>query len=720
MNRLETLTAATDEVLAGLLDAYTAKQQPGAPADPEAFIRAHPEHADALRRLLSVQEVLDDLISPAQRPASAGLRVAPGELGDFRLLHEIGRGGMGIVFEAEQISLGRRVALKVLPFAGALDARQLQRFAHEAQAAAHLHHTNIIAIYATGLDQGVPYFAMQLIEGETLAEVIRTLRAPRTPAGDKVRAALALEPSHRVASYFRAVARLGVQAAEALDHAHQQGVIHRDIKPANLLLDGAGHLWVADFGLARWRAEPNLSVSGDVVGTVRYMSPEQALARRAVVDHRSDIYALGVTLYEALALQPAFPATEREELLRQIAAGHPQRPSRLNPAIPSELETVVLKAMAPEPERRYATAQELADDLRRFLEDMPVHACNPSPGLRAARWARRHKPIVKAAVVVLFLAVAGLLLASILLWQAQQRTKAALHQAREREAEAMAQRERAAAHFQRAIAGTTRILIQLDPRPGAPALEGEKLRSALEEQGLRFFRDFIHEDSDDPVVRFESAQAYLEMANVYCAQHNFPKSQAMIRNACTLLQQLQESRPENREYRRTLILAHCRLSYLLAYFGYSQEALQANVATAELYQAALPYDEQGDFLNAYAWFLVDCPDVILRDPEQALPLVERALAKRPDQGKFWNTLGVVHYRRGDWSEAAAALEKSMDLSEGGDACDWFFLAMTRARLGDLPGARAWYARALAWMDKQPPPQAWLLRYKAEAAELIRP
>jgi tetratricopeptide (TPR) repeat protein/tRNA A-37 threonylcarbamoyl transferase component Bud32 len=719
MNRIETFTAVTDGVLAGLLDEYAVKREAGDPADPEAFIRAHPEHADALHRLLPVLDVLDDMIPREVRSATGSGTATPSELGDFRLLREIGRGGMGIVFEAEQISLRRRVALKVLPFAVALDDRQLQRFTHEAQAAACLQHTSIVAIYATGVDQGVPYFAMQLIEGQTLASMIRTLRVDQTPAGDKTKSSLVHETSHRVPSYFRSVARLGVQAAEALDYAHQQGVIHRDIKPANLLIDTAGHLWVADFGLARWRSQPNLSGSCDVVGTLRYMSPEQALARRDVMDHRSDIYALGATLYEALTLQPAFPGTEREELLRQIAAGNPQRPRRVNPSIPADLETVLRKAMSPEPERRYATAHEFAEDLRCFLEDLPVRACNPSPGLRVARWARRHKPIVMAALLVLLLVVAGLTIVSIFLWQARERTEAALRQARQREAEAIAQRHRAAAHFQRAIAGTTRILIQLDPRPGAPPLEGEQLRSALEEQGLQFFRSFIQEQSDDPIVRFESAQAYLEMASVYCAKHKFASAQAMIRSACVLLQLLQESRPENREYRLALIQAHYRLGYLLACFGYPEESRQEYARIAELYRASLPRDEEGEFLNGYAWYLVDCPDITIRDSERALTLVERALKKRPDKGNFWNTLGVARYRQGDWSSALTALEKSMELCEGGDACDWFFLAMVWARLDNLPTARTWHAKALAWLDKQPWPSESLLRYKAEAAGLLR-
>src|SRR5262249_5480684 len=182
------LPAVVDPVLAGLIDAYTAARQAGAPADPEAFARDHPEHADALRRLLPLLEVLDDLANAPGRSRLRGVPEGLGELGDFRLRREIGRGGMGVVYEAEQISLRRRVALKVLPFAAALDARQLQRFQNEAQAAAHLHHTNIVPVHAIGLDRGFPYYAMQLIDGQTLAEVIGTLRHEGPPPSATVRA----------------------------------------------------------------------------------------------------------------------------------------------------------------------------------------------------------------------------------------------------------------------------------------------------------------------------------------------------------------------------------------------------------------------------------------------------------------------------------------------------------------------------------------------------
>ena len=230
---------------------------------------------------------------------------------------------MGVVYEAEQLSLGRRVALKVLPFAAMLDKQQLARFKNEARAAATLDHPNIVAIYSVGVERGVHYYAMQLIEGQSLAQVIgQQLRMPESPlplgreAGEArsptkldadnrhqpsrsardrplhtTIAALSTLPDFDSREYFRTVARLGIQAAEALDHAHQNGILHRDIKPANLLVDDAGKLWITDFGLARIEADAGMTMTGDLLGTLRYMSPEQALAKRVVVDHRSDIYS---------------------------------------------------------------------------------------------------------------------------------------------------------------------------------------------------------------------------------------------------------------------------------------------------------------------------------------------------------------------------------------------------------------------------------------------
>jgi serine/threonine protein kinase len=717
MNSLASLPAA-DPALAGLLDEYTAQRQAGRPADPEAFARNHPEHAEALRRLLPVLEVLDDLGGSSGPGAAGGVPAAPGELGDFRLVREIGRGGMGVVFEAEQISLSRRVAVKVLPFAATLDARQLQRFKNEAQAAAHLHHPNIVPVYGISQDRGIPFFAMQLIDGQSLAEVIRCLR--RKAPAEATSVGLARELSHRTNSYVAAVVRLGMQAARALDHAHQQGVIHRDIKPANLLLDKADHLWVADFGLARWRAEPGLSGSGDLVGTLRYMSPEQALAKRALVDHRSDIYALGATLYEALTLEPAFPAAEREVLLRQMAVGQPRPPRRFNAAVSVELETIVLKALAPEPERRYGTALEMAEDLQRLSAAQPVLARRASLGLQLTRWTRRHKPVVATAAIAAVILLLGLGVGFVLLWNARRDTEAALLTARAREAEAQTQRQRAEMNFVHALQGASRMLMELDPKPpdGAP-LEGHALHRAIEEKGLQFFRQFIQEDSPDPAVRFESARAYTLMATVYCSRRDVMQAGMMMRKSAALLDNLVELHPDVDAFHKERIWLHYLTGLLFKSLGQMPEARGEYARTAEVCREAARCDPGHEVLNACAWCLLDCPEPIFWDPDLALKLAERAVALEPERAKYWNTLGVARYRMGKWAAAIEALERSVALSEGGDGHDWFFLAMACWEEGNQIRAHAWLEKALRGLEANPEPPEDLLRYRVEAVKLLR-
>jgi WD40 repeat protein/serine/threonine protein kinase len=451
------------EVLIGqVADEFTQRLNRGEQPQIEEYVARYPQVAALLREVLPALQLIrlpaTGPVGIGQSPA-ADLAVAT-PLGDFQILREVDRGGMGIVYEAMQLSLGRRVALKVLPFAAALDAKHLQRFKNEAQAAACLHHTNIVPVFGVGSERGVHYYAMQFIEGQTLAALIAELRrggaanaaggaleltVPYAPAAATPPvAARSTERSTRSPAFFRTAAQLGVQAAEALEHAHQQDVIHRDIKPGNLLLDGRGNLWVTDFGLARLGSDAGLTMTGDLLGTIRYMSPEQALAQRVAVDERTDVYSLGVTLYELLTLQPAYNGTSREEVLRQIAFEEPRPPRRLNDKIPAELETIVLKAMAKVPEERYRTAQKLADDLRRFLEDKPIRAKRPSLRQRAAKWARRHKTVVRAAGVVLVLAVAALAVSTVLIWQAKEDVKRALERERQ-----LHEQERQNAYYQR-------------------------------------------------------------------------------------------------------------------------------------------------------------------------------------------------------------------------------------------------------------------------------
>ena len=366
------------------------RRQVGQQPDRVELLADHPELRDDLEEFFAGHDEMERLAAPLRDDAERAAPSQPiasdspsdmGQLGDFRLLREAGRGGMGVVYEAEQISLRRRVALKVLPFAAALDPRQLQRFKNEALAAAHLRHENIVPVHAVGEERGVHYYAMQFVEGRSLAHIIADLRLQMADlsgpsAGDSTSpvAALATERSTGSRRYFDWVARLGRQAALALEHAHAVGIVHRDIKPANLLLDPQGQLWITDFGLAQMAGDGGLTITGEVLGTLRYASPEQAQTRPGVVDQRSDVYSLGATLYELLMLRPIFEGRDRNELLRQIAQDEPRPPRSLHPSVPRELETIVLKALGKEPAERYATARELADDLERFLDNRPIRA----------------------------------------------------------------------------------------------------------------------------------------------------------------------------------------------------------------------------------------------------------------------------------------------------------------------------------------------------------
>ncbi|QEH35190.1 Serine/threonine-protein kinase PrkC [Aquisphaera giovannonii] len=375
----------------------------------------YPRHAEALRDLLPTLRMMAGMPAPA-----AGHSPWFGRLGDFRLVREVSRGGMGIVYEAVQESLGRRVALKVLPDAAALDPRSLRRFQLESQAAASLDHPHIVPVYATGSAGGIPYYAMRFIDGRDLAKVLRALRRddPGETEAGPARPTSAAPASTLGPSRAREAARLARQAAEALDHAHAADVLHRDVKPSNLLIDDAGGLWVADFGLARIRGGLDLTHTGDALGTPRYMSPEQAAGRREPLDGRSDIYSLGATLYEMLTLRPAFPGDDRIDVLRRIAQEEPPRPRSIDPTIPVDLETIVLKAMAKSRRDRYATAADLAADLGRFLDDRPILARRPGLADHLAKWTRRNRRLVlgAAAALALVLAAAALGAARYISW----------------------------------------------------------------------------------------------------------------------------------------------------------------------------------------------------------------------------------------------------------------------------------------------------------------
>ncbi len=511
------------------LEQYLAALEAGRRPDRPAFLSRHAAIADALTECLDGMEALHGASHPApggNGGAGAPAAGRPGDfLGDYRILREVGRGGMGVVYEAEQISLGRRLALKVLPFALTLDPRQLQRFKNEARAAAHLDHPHIVPVYAEGCENGVHFYAMPFIEGRSLAEVIRDLQLGRPPAplvptsgtawaeqkpsregtvvpraGDSwddgdltVQPVGVLSAAYATAApqYYPMVARLGVQAAEALEHAHQCGVIHRDVKPGNLLLDQQGELWVTDFGLAQSHAAAGLTETGDLLGTLRYMSPEQARGQRVPLDPRTDVYSLGATLYELLTLRPPFEGADRETLLRQILNDEPRPPRAVEPSVPVELETIVLKALGKTPAERYGSAQELADDLNRFLRQAPIRARRATLRQRARKWARRHPWVAVASLALCVLTACGSLAVTALVQEQKREADARKREAEERfqlaqesvdEMVRLSEEELVGKHF---LNGPQRRLLQAAGKYYQRLLEQEDVppsaREALEE-----------------------------------------------------------------------------------------------------------------------------------------------------------------------------------------------------------------------------------------------
>lgn len=323
-------------------------------------------------------------------------------LGDFRIVRVIGRGGMGVVYQARQESLERDVALKVLPSAWLARDSVVKRFVREARVAARVRHPNVVATYGTGIESDIPYFAMELVDGETLEERIdHGLRASRSPeaAGD---VGIFDDEPVRL-EYFARVAVRFAEVADGLHHAHALGIVHRDLKPSNIILDRDGRLRILDFGLARLEGQETLTASGDWLGTPSYMSPEQARRRRIAVTHATDIYSLGATLYEVLTRTAPFRADSFHETLQRILNEDPVPPRRLQPRVPADLETIVLKCLRKSPDVRYRTAEALAQDLRRFVNGDSIEARPPSRIERVARRVRRHanKLVIGAVLAVL-------------------------------------------------------------------------------------------------------------------------------------------------------------------------------------------------------------------------------------------------------------------------------------------------------------------------------
>ncbi|MFL5242060.1 MAG: tetratricopeptide repeat protein [Gemmataceae bacterium] len=725
----EAQIVSNEQELGRVVEQLTARLHAGEQVDLQSFILEHPLLADKLGELLPALQMLAELgrsapaAIAANTPPEAGDELV-GTLGDYRLLREVGRGGMGVVYEAEQISLNRRVALKVLPFAATLDARHLQRFKNEANAAAHLHHQNIVPVYQIGCERAVHFYAMQFIEGQTLSAMIDDLRQMAaldkpdaiSPAPTSLESTKELQPgnangaasqetcfevdpfltkapgssttlaiakqtteqrsrsssddSTQTPAFFRTMARLGVQATAALEHAHTMGIIHRDIKPGNMIIDLHGDLWITDFGLAQIQGDVKLTMTGDLIGTIRYMSPEQALAKRVIVDQRTDIYSLGATLYELMTLEPAFTGRDRQEVLRQIAFEEPRLPKKINKTIPLELQTIVLKALSKNPADRYTTAREFGDDLERFLNDEPIRAQPPTLRQKVQKWARRHQSVVWMAgafTIVLTTVVVGGLIAGLMI---EARARHEADRARDEAVEEKKRAEEAVAETRAINQFLTRDLLgQASPEENSrdKKITVEDLLDRAAQRINNPPPDSKETDNEDRVnlTNHPLAEASIRLAigNTYYKLGNYQAAEPHIRRAVEMRQD--RLGPDNTD---TLTAQEDLVWFLWEALHKPALAEPLSKVTFETRQRVLgPYHWQTlESKDTYTSILlgVGKKDEAVKLKREAYEESKRALGK---ENKITLTaqsnLGFVLNETGQYAEAAPLMKDCLEIRE---------------------------------------------------------
>ncbi len=497
----------------------------------------------------------------------SGIDQVPG----YELLREIGRGGMGVVYLARQQSLNRLVALKMVLAGSHASEQDIQRFRVEAEAVAQLQHPHIVQVFETGEHQGKPWFSMEYVAGGTLEKRIQGRPLPHKEA-----------------------ARVVVMLANAVAHAHARGVLHRDLKPGNILIQevdahttsiettqrtnrhssqahrlnldpmneegsttSSGHgvtLKVTDFGLAKQIQEGAARVAshtqaGTVLGSPSYMAPEQAAGATAAIGPAVDVYAMGSILYELLTGRPPFRAASAWDTMMQVLHDEPVPPTRLQPKLPRDLETICLKCLAKDPKKRYTAAGELESDLERFLHDEPILA-RPNPWWERAWKAAKRRPTLAALLVTSGLAI-GLIIALISVGNARlQRERDSANQAR---AKAVLAQEKSQKRLQMAIEAVEKLLTRTATENWARRPELQEERKRLLEETVTFYQAFLEQESDDPLLRRETAKAYFRMAGVYLLMGEHRQAEDTLKKAKSLQEALCDEFPDIPEYKHELI-----------------------------------------------------------------------------------------------------------------------------------------------------------------------
>jgi serine/threonine protein kinase/Flp pilus assembly protein TadD len=771
-------SASGFDPLARLADDFLARCRRGERPALTEYTARHPELAGQIRELFPALAMMEDIRPvPSGAAGAAGAEAVPRCLGEYRIVREIGRGGMGVVYEAEQESLGRRVALKVLPAAIAAYPRHVQRFQREARAAARLHHTNIVPVFVVGEQDGTHFYVMQYIEGRSLNEVTAELRrlrdaarrragpapdressAPdgaassadvarslwegRFRAADPQEAAQAGDPDtstqldvaarapaaqtpdplpkalrtpgssgllsnpHR--SYAMSVAQVGVQAADALEYAAGQGVLHRDVKPSNLLLDVWGTVWLTDFGLAKASWTPDITCTGDLVGTLHYMAPERFQGR---ADVRSDVYALGLTLYEMLALCPAFAATGQAQLIGQITLGEPPRLERLDPKLPRDLVTIVHKAMARDPADRYQTAGALAEDLRRFLDDRTIQARRVRLPEQVWRWCRRNPTmtcLLTALLASLLLATGGSV------WLVQQHA--------ERQAEAARQEQALRKDVETALAQAVTFRKGFHFREGRELLE--QARQRLEPGGPDDLRQRLVQARIDLDLAERLDAARLRLATLVEAKFDFAGGERLYEAALADAglgrpgddSEALAARVRHSAVREEIVAAldhwasitkdRARQAWLLAVArAADRHPLRDRLRQPELWQDGAQMKqlaEQAKVEEMSPQLVTALGAVLSRQEQDAIPLLTAACARFPND--FWCNFklgaNLVQARR--WDEAVGYYRAALALRPKVSAVH-NNLGVALAHKGQLDKAIEYYEEALKLDPKNPFP-----------------
>jgi len=477
----------------------------------------HPELAESLRaRVESLRELglVGDLV---EGPG--------GRVGEFRLLERVGSGGMGVVYRARQASLDREVALKLIRPELLFDDETRERFARETSVVARLQHPGIVPIYTVGERGDQPWYAMELVVGCSLAEALREFsgRSVDELSGEDLRDAVCERSSSPrpaglaplfAGSWVESSLRVVRQAAEALAHAHQRGVLHRDVKASNLMLTPTGRVMLLDFGLSHVEGDDSLTRSGDRVGSVPYMPPELLRDGPRAVDRRSDVYGLGVILYELLTLHRPFAAEGVTELMAAILEGRPPRPSSYSPGLSWEQETVCLAALELDPRRRYATADDLARDLENVLERRPIQARRASSALALRRLVQRRPGAAAAVLLAVLMAVLLPTVIAFLSLREARNVGAALEKADE--------------HRERALRAVDRMLYDVANARLAHVPQAHELRQNLYEDARELFEEMAVAEPDNGELRLMAVEAALGQATLLENEGRFAASEELL------------------------------------------------------------------------------------------------------------------------------------------------------------------------------------------------